>query len=105
MGGVFDFMPRGGEKHEARVREYLKELELEGYSVVNLIGKSPDGIAVKDGKIFAVEILKKVRQERNNYDPGRHHGRYIHRFQGGWTLKQKRMTYDMFEDVLFAFYS
>lgn len=97
-------MKKGSQEHENEVQRFLDELKKDGYKVINLNGKSPDGIAVKNGKIFAVEVLKKIKTERKNYDSSMHHGRYIHRFSGGFTMAQKRSTYDMFDDVLFSTY-
>lgn len=47
------------QKHEEALDLKIKELELSGWRVVNLHGKSPDAIAVKDNRIVAIEILKK----------------------------------------------
>ena len=50
-------MPKKGkEKHEKALQEKLKELETEGWKVINLHAKSPDGIAVKDEKHLIVEV-------------------------------------------------
>ena len=46
-------------QHRKEVLKYFKELEKEGWKVIDLQNKSPDGIAVKDNKIVAVELLLK----------------------------------------------
>ena len=92
------------KEHETELERYLKELEEKGYKTVNLHGKMPDGIAIKNGRIFAVEILGKQKTERKNYDSKTHHGRYVTRFYGGITLTQKRNNYRMFDEVLFSFF-
>ncbi|MEM4391511.1 MAG: hypothetical protein QXG67_01845 [Candidatus Nitrosotenuis sp.] len=92
------------EKHEMALREKIKELEMDGWRVVNLQGKSPDAIAVKDNQIVAVEILKKIRAERKNPELARKKGKFKWTFAGGFTLTSKRSNYDMFDDVIFGFY-
>ncbi len=101
---LFFMAKRGSEGHEKKVKEYLSKLEKEGYKVINLNAKSPDGIAVKDGKVFAVEILKKIKTERKNPESIRKHGKTVWRFSGGFTMKAKRSIYSMFDDVLFETY-
>ncbi len=44
-------------KHEDEVDKYLKELEKDGWHTLKLRRKIPDGIAVKNGKLFAVEVV------------------------------------------------
>jgi Holliday junction resolvase len=92
------------EKHELALKEKIKELEMDGWRVVNLQGKSPDAIAVKDNQIVAVEILKKIRTERKNPELARKKGKFKWTFAGGFTLTSKRSNYDMFDDVIFGFY-
>jgi len=95
---------RGSLEHEEKVKEFLKELESDGWRTINLNAKSPDGIAIKDGKVCAVEILKKIKTERKNPESIKAHGRYVWRFSGGYTMNAKRQIYDMFDDVLFETY-
>lgn len=78
---------RGSQEHEDTLLQFVEELRAEGYRVILLQEKSPDGIAVKDDKIYAVEALgftyvKGVGKRRN------------------WTWNQKRETYSMFDDLL-----
>ena len=94
----------GGEKHEAALQIKIKELEQDGWKVSNLHGKSPDAIAVKDNKVIAVEILRKIKSERKNLDLARSKGKFKWSFAGGYTLVGKRSNYDMFDDVFFGFY-
>lgn len=98
-------MPKiGTEKHELALENKIKELESIGWRVVNLHGKSPDAIAVKDDKIVAVEILKKIKTQRKNPDLARKKGKFKWSFAGGFTLASKRSNYDMFDEVIFGFY-
>lgn len=97
-------MPIGSPKHEEEVARKAQEMIKDGWRVIILHGKSPDAIAVKDGKIVAVEILKKIRTERKNEETIKRHGRYVWRYQGGFTQAGKRSIYDMFDDVEFSFY-
>lgn len=92
------------EKHEAALGEKVKELESEGWRVINLHGKSPDAIAVKNDQIVAVEILKKIKTERKNPEIAKKKGKFKWTFAGGFTLTSKRSNYDMFDDVIFGFY-
>lgn len=49
----------GKPAHEDKLIEVLKEYENNGYKVIKLNGKSPDGIVFKDGKAICIEILPK----------------------------------------------
>jgi len=98
-------MPKkGGEKHEIVLESKLKKLNEEGWKTINLHGKSPDGIAVKNNKIYAVEILQKIRVERKNPIIIKRKGRWKSKYAGGYTLASKKSNYDMFDDVIFDFY-
>lgn len=91
---------KGNPQHELELQRACKELRVEGWKVIDLEGRSPDAIAVKDGKIIAVEVLMKYKIERNDND----HRRYRWKFSGGFTLNQKRNIYKMFDDIEFFFY-
>ena len=73
-------------QHKEAVVNYLKQLENEGWKTINLKGKSPDGIAIKNNKIVAIELLG-----------------YTYRNGKGWhsnkTIKNKKSDYSMFDDV------
>lgn len=98
-------MPKtGSQKHENALNELIKKLEDEGWRTINLHGKSPDAIAVKDNKITAVEILKRIKSERKNLDLAKKKGKFKWSFAGGYTLASKKSNYDMFDDVIFGFY-
>jgi hypothetical protein len=47
----------GKPAHEDKLIEVLREYERDGYKVIKLNGKSPDGIVFKDGKAICIEIL------------------------------------------------
>ncbi len=90
----------GGPEHERVLREKAAELETEGWRVILLQGKSPDGIAVNGaGRIVAIEVVAKVPHNAT-HKAGK--GRY--RLQGGVTFSAKRAVYAMFDDVIFATY-
>ncbi len=78
---------KGSEKHEERLKEVIKQLREDGFRVIDLEAKCPDGIAVKNNKIYAVEVLGR------KYIKGK-----------GWknkfTIKSKKETYSMFDDVI-----
>jgi len=94
----------GSKKHEEEVQRKALEMRKEGWKVIILNGKSPDAIAIKKGKVVAVEILKKIKTERTNPETIKRHGRYVWRYQGGYTQAAKRSIYDMFDDVEFGFW-
>ncbi|MBI5146645.1 MAG: hypothetical protein HZA84_05430 [Thaumarchaeota archaeon] len=48
----------GSFEHERTLDEEVEKLELDGWRVIKLHGKSPDVITVKENKIVAVEISK-----------------------------------------------
>jgi len=75
------------ENHEKRLKEVLSELRREGYRTLDLERKCPDGIALKDGKIFAVEILGK------KYKKG-------HGWTNRYSVRAKKSIYHMFDDVI-----
>jgi len=68
----------GGIEHEMMLREYIRELEEEGYRVIDLKAKTPDAIAIKDGKIIAIEVLRQYSKR---------------------AVDDKIHNYDMFDDV------
>ncbi len=94
----------GGKKHEEALEKLIDEMNLDGWKIINLHGKSPDAIAVKNNKIVAVEILKKIKTERKNPDLAKKKGKFKWSFAGGYTLASKRSNYDMFDEVIFGFY-
>ena len=76
----------GSKQHESELKQYMETLEKNGFKVINLKGCSPDAIAVKDNKIYAVEVLGS--QYRN--------GKGWHK---SWTVKKKTEQYEMFDDL------
>ncbi len=94
----------GNKQHEEALQKKINELELEGWRVVNLHGKSPDAIAIKNNKIVAVEILQKLKTRRKNKETAKRKGKFRWGFAGGFTLTSKKSNYDMFDDVIFGFY-
>ena len=77
----------GSMEHELKLVDQLKKMVEDGWKVINLRGLSPDAIAVKDGKIVAVEVLGM------SYKKGRG-------YQHSWTYKGKKESYSMFDDVI-----
>ena len=47
----------GSMTHQNTIIEFVEELKEQGYHAINLHGKAPDGIAYKDGKLYAIEVL------------------------------------------------
>ena len=82
------------ELHIEKIKETIKDLRKEGYRVIDLENKSPDVIALKDEKIFAVEILGKNYRKRRRRDGS------IIGWHKSWTVKAKEQIYHMFDDVI-----
>ena len=77
----------GSLQHMKAVHKNIAELEKKGYRVIDLQGKSPDAIALKDEKIIAVEILGRQYKKGKGW-------------KKKWTHAQKKKNYDMFDDVI-----
>jgi hypothetical protein len=84
-------MRRGSKQHEEELTKTVVLLEKEGWRVIDLNGMSPDAIAIKNGKVVAVEVLGK---------DWRNHPKTIRReLHGSWTYAGKKKQYAMFDDV------
>jgi len=79
----------GGKLHELELKKTIQKLRNQGFRVVNLQGLSPDAIAVKNGKIIAVEVLGYHWREKPRKE-----------WHAGWTHRGKRRAYSMFDEVL-----
>jgi hypothetical protein len=84
-------MRRGSKQHEDELRKTIASLEKEGYRVIDLCGYSPDAIAIKDGKIIAVEVLGKQWRKSPTGNAEQLHA--------GWTHSGKKKQYMMFDDL------
>ena len=76
------------QQHMDKLKEVIKELENNGYRVIDLENKSPDAIAIKDNEVIAVEVLSR------QYDMKR--GRWKKHF----TTKKKKEIYHMFDGLI-----
>ena len=72
-------------KHQDELRLTLERLKLKGFRTIDMNGRVPDGLAVKEGKVYAVEILPDNISGR--VDSG-----------------LKRIAYSMFDGTIFSFY-
>src|SRR2546427_9200994 len=81
----------GGAQHEEVLRQTLESFRRKGFHAIRLDGKCPDGIATKDGKLYAIEILGKVKSH------GSHRGKGW-RTNGG-SIADKERLYSMFDHV------
>ena len=75
------------EKHEEKLRQVLEKLNKEGYRAFDLERKSPDAIALKDNKIYAVEVLGRQYKKGKGWTKK-------------WTYLAKKKVYHMFDDIL-----
>lgn len=96
----------GSKQHQEKLQEFKAELEKEGWRVILLEAKSPDGIAVKDGEICAVEVIGKELRRAGEYKGKYKTGepRYQWTRPSGFTFAGKRRIYHMFDDVIFGVY-
>ena len=83
----------GNRQHQENIEESVKELNKKGYYAINLHGKSPDGIAYKDGKLYAIEVLgvQYLPKKMDCIDK-------LH------LVKKKKRDYDMFDNVIFRIF-
>lgn len=81
----------GLPQHQDLLKSFLEELRLKGYHTIDITGIVPDGLAVKENKIFAVEILGVDKIPQCG-------------FSNMYTVNQKRDNYEMFDGVLFKVY-
>ena len=78
------------ETREEWFKRVISDFETKGYRVIRLNHKSPDAIAVKDDKIYAIEILgvthikdgKSIRNRKN------------------WAWSEKQNLYSMFDGLM-----
>lgn len=75
---------RGGAFHEALLKKTIEELRLAGYKVIDPDCKIPDAIAIKNGKLIAIEILPKKKSDRN--------------------VREKQLHYRMYDEIIFRFF-
>ena len=91
------------ERHEELVKQKVEQLEAEGWHIVTIGRNHPDAIAVKDGVIMAVEILRKMKRKTTQKRPGKGKSRGW-RYQGGLTLIEKVRRYSRFDKTAFVIY-
>lgn len=81
-------MTKPSKEHEDGLSDYIRELQYQGYCVVRLGFKRPDGVAYKDGKMYAVEMMGK------SHIPGK-----------GWkknhTKRESEINYRQFDGILY----
>lgn len=75
-------------EHERKLKETIDDLKKQGYNVIDLERKSPDAIAVKANKIYAVEVLSFRWVAKRGW-------------HNSWTYKSKKKDYNMFDGIIF----
>jgi len=78
----------GSNQHKKIIEETVDELNKKGYYAININGVAPDAIAIKDNKIYAVEILLMNDIPKNGW-------------KNNTKINKKRDRYSMFDDVIF----
>ena len=73
--------------HEKILKDTIKELTKQGYRVIDLEMKSPDAIATKNNKIYAVEVLGLQYRGKKGWNRN-------------WTYRAKKSIYHMFDDLI-----
>jgi hypothetical protein len=76
--------------HQDVLTETVKELKEQGFNAIDMTGSIPDGIAVKDNKIYAIEVLiiKNLSNEDENWSSHP-------------LVQKKRIKYASFDDIVF----
>jgi hypothetical protein len=83
-------MSKPSEEHELSLTLLIQELKNAGYHVIKTYRKIPAGIATKDGKIYAVEVLGRTYKNK--------------KWKTSATKEQKIKDYKEFDGVLFGFF-
>ena len=76
------------QQHMDKLKEIIKELENNGYRVIDLENKSPDAIEIKDNEVIAVEVLGRQYNMKRGY------------WKKHFTIKQKKEIYHMFDGLI-----
>ena len=78
----------GGELHKTSIKNTIKKYQDMGWKVVDMKGKIPDLVAMKDGKLVCIEVLGRQQTIRG--------------LKHNWTYRQKMRSYLElgFDDVL-----
>lgn len=77
----------GKRQHRDELEKTIDYLKKQGFHVINLQNKSPDAIATKDGKLYAIEVLGQTHMKRKGY-------------KNNFTYKAKLNDYSMFDFVI-----
>lgn len=93
---ILEYYKHGEETLRDKIDAIQKKYEADGYRAVYMQLKSPDGIAYKDGKLYAVEVMGINHREFINTKTGNQ----CMRNEKRWSEGSKRMIYDMFDDVI-----
>ena len=91
-------MKIGRRQHEIELEKAKKQLTEEGYRVIDLKGVSPDAIAIKNGKVIAVEVLGR---NWRFHKTGKNRKKPYRELHASWTYDGKEKTYAMFDGVRF----
>jgi len=78
----------GSKQHQDLIAKTVEELRYKGFKVVNMNGKAPDAIAIKDNKIYAVEVLLIPNIPKKGWQHLR-------------VIQNKINYYSMFDDIIF----
>jgi len=78
----------GGDLHRQALKNTIQRYQDEGWKVVDMKGRVPDLVAMKDGKLVCIEVLGRQQTIRG--------------LKHNWTYRQKMRAYLElgFDDVL-----
>ena len=76
------------EKHNEELELEIKRLQEKGFRVINLNNKSPDAIAIKGDKIYAIKVL------------GLSYYKKKYTWKGSYSIRQLLKVYHMFDGII-----
>lgn len=76
--------------HQKILYKLLNDLDAQGFHTIDMTGCVPDAIAVKDNKIYAIEVLTRTGSEHNNNTDQ-------------FNIRKKEVKYNLYgyDDIIF----
>ena len=79
---------------EEKLNKYIKELEQQGFRIINLERRKPDAIAIKDNKVYAVKMVGKRYKEGKGWSADITKTAYKKRYTMFDGIKSKDFRFD-----------